>query len=308
MRILVTGGAGFIASHVTAAYLKAGHTVAILDDYSTGKEANVPTDAKVYRGSIDDLNFVKKSFTEFQPEIVNHHAAQISVVVSVREPLIDTRLNVLGTVNILEAARETPSFKKLIYAASGGSMYGTPSQLPCTEETPAAPASPYALSKNTAERYIWLYSELHGLKATVLRYSNVYGPRQDPHGEAGVCAIFAGKMLAGEQPMIFGDGSQVRDYVYVGDVAAASVAALEKGTGESFNIATGAPTSTLQVFETMKEVIGYAGEVKLGPARAGELQAIYLDVQKAKKGLDWQPSKTFKQGIEETVAWYRAQA
>lgn len=304
MKILVTGGAGFIGSQVVDAYLKAGHQVAVIDNLSTGKRANLPERINLHEGNITDENFVKKVFQEFQPEVVNHHAAQISVVVSVASPLQDAELNILGTLTILEAVRHTPSVKKVIYSSSGGAMYGDPTGVPCTEETAAKPVSPYGLSKHTAERYIWLYTTFSPFKATVLRYANVYGPRQDPHGEAGVCAIFSARMLKGEPVTIFGDGSQIRDYIYVGDIVAANLLALDKGDGESYNISTGRGTTTKQVFETLKAATGYQPEAVMGAARPGELQEVVLSPEKALLELGWKAEVDFQTGTKLTVAWY----
>jgi len=305
MRILVTGGAGFIGSHVVESYQRDGHEVAVLDDLSSGKRENLASGTPLFEGKIEDLEFVQKTFKEFRPDVVNHHAAQVSVVVSTKNIPVDASINILGTITLLEAIKDTPSIKKLIYATSGGAMYGNPIELPCREEHPANPVSPYGLSKYTAERYVWMYRDLHGLKATVLRYSNVFGPRQDPHGEAGVCAIFTGKMLNNEPVTIFGDGSQVRDYVYIEDVARANQKALTLGNGESYNVATGVGTSTLQVYEELKNASGYSQSAIIGPGRAGEVQAVILSAEKAKQELDWVSETTFTEGIEKTITWYR---
>jgi UDP-glucose 4-epimerase len=305
MKILVTGGAGFIASHIVDAYLAAGHTIAILDDFSTGKESNLNPRAEVYKGSITDVSFVEKVFADFQPEIVNHHAAQISVITSIREPRDDAERNILGTITILDAMRKSGSAKKIIYPSSGGTIYGQANTLPCTEEAPIQPIAPYPLSKFVGEQYIRLYEQLYGIEGVVMRYGNVFGPRQDPHGEAGVCAIFTPRMLQGEPVSIFGDGTQMRDYIYITDVVAANLIALEKGAGEMFNIGTGIGTTTLDVFRTIKDVTKYPHEAVMAPARSGELQACYLSPAKAKQQLDWQPQVDFAEGIAKTVAWYR---
>ena len=305
MRILVTGGAGFIGSHVVDAYIAAGHTVAILDDFSTGKRANVAEPVAVFEGSVTDSSFLAQVLAEFKPEVINHHAAQISVVYSAREPVWDAQLNILGTMNLLQAAKECESVQKFIYISSGGAMYGNPVTLPCDEDTEAQPVSPYGLSKYVAERYVWLLSQDAHFKATVLRYSNVYGPRQDPHGEAGVCAIFAERLIKNQSVTIFGDGTQVRDYIYVGDVAAANVAALTAGEGRAYNIATCRGTSTNEVFTTLKMETGYEGEAVHGVARQGEVQAVYLSAARAAKELKWKAKTTFKEGVRKTLAWYK---
>lgn len=308
MRILVTGGAGFIGSHVVESYRFHGHEVAVLDNFSTGKRENVPQGVRIFEGSITDATFVRQVFADFQPEVVNHHAAQISVVVSTGEPVRDAELNIMGTINLVLAAKECPCVLKFIYATSGGAMYGNPTELPCTETTPALPISPYGLSKHTAERYLWLLATDASFTATVLRYSNVYGPRQDPHGEAGVCAIFTGRMLEGQPVTIFGDGTQVRDYVYVEDVAEANLAALQLGDGEAFNIATGSGTSTQGVFDTLKSATKYPGDPAYGPERAGEIQEVVLSPAKAETQLGWKAANSFTQGIQKTVQWYRRSA
>jgi UDP-glucose 4-epimerase len=242
---------------------------------------------------------------DFQPEIINHHAAQISVVVSVDEPEVDAARNIVGTIVVVQAAKATASVKKIIYASSGGAMYGNAESVPTEEGAGGNPISPYGLSKYVAERYIWLLTSFGELEATVLRYSNVYGPRQDPHGEAGVCAIFAGRMLQSEPVTIFGDGSQVRDYVFVGDVAAANLTVLEQGSGESFNISTGVGTSTREVFDAVKAETGYALEPIMGPERDGEVQKGILSPAKALKELDWKAGHTFVDGTAKTIEWYR---
>lgn len=301
----MTGGAGFIGSHVADQYVKAGYELAVIDDLSFGKKEQLPAGVKLYEGSIEDFEFVSKIMHEYKPQIINHHAAQVSVVVSTKEPHTDAKRNVVGTVNLLEAARQTDSVSKIVYASSGGAMYGNPSSYPCKEDAVAIPVSPYGLSKHTAERYVWLMAGLANFTATVLRYSNVYGPRQDPFGEAGVCAIFSNRLLKDQPVTIFGDGTQVRDYIYVKDVAAANLAALEKGEGQAYNIATGKGTTTKEVFEVIKEATGYRGDPIMGPARPGEVQAITLATEKAEQELGWKAKLSFKEGIRETINWYK---
>lgn len=308
MKILVTGGAGFIGSHVVDSYLAAGHTVAVLDDLSSGKLSNLPKDIKLFKGSITDKEFVEETLFEFQPDVVNHHAAQISVTCSVSEALNDADRNILGTITILEAIRKFPTSIRLIYATSGGAMYGNGSgtAIPFNEETPVNPVSPYGLSKSVAEKYVWLYRSLHAIKAVVLRYSNVYGPRQDPHGEAGVCAIFSQKMIENNPVQIFGDGTQVRDYVFVEDVARASLLALHAGDNDYFNICTGEGVSTLKVYETLKQETQYSQDAIMAPERVGEVQVVVLSPEKAKQKLNWQAQNSFEEGIKKTVAWYHS--
>lgn len=309
MKILVTGGAGFIASHVTDSFLAAGHQVLVVDNFSSGKRSNLPENnpqLTIKEADIRDLDQIKAIFKEFQPDVIDHHAAQISVVVSAEDPFLDLDLNVKGMLNILEAIRHEAPQAKMIYASSGGAMYGPDGVLPHTETSLAEPLSPYGLTKHTAERYVWLYRSLYGLKATVLRYANVYGPRQDAHGEAGVCAIFSERMTQNKPVTIYGDGSPTRDYVFVGDIAAANVAVLEKGEGEAFNISTGLETSTKDVFEDLKSATNYALEPNYAPLRPGELEQCYLSPEKAKVGLGWEAKISFTEGIIKTVEWYRS--
>lgn len=309
MKVLVTGGAGFIGSHVTDSLIAAGHQVGVIDNFSSGKRENLNPKAELFEGDILDRSFLSQVFKTFQPELVNHHAAQISVVHSTKNPEEDAKLNILGTINILDHCLTSQSVKKIIYASSGGAMYGDPATLPCTEETVAAPISPYGLSKNTAERYVWLYTTFPRpsakLQATVLRYSNVYGPRQDPQGEAGVCAIFSNKMLIGETPTIFGDGSQVRDYIYVQDIASANLAVLSRGEGEAYNISTGEGETTLQVFKEIKKATGYVGEPIKAADRPGEIQAVVLSPQKIKSALGWQAQVSFSEGIGQMINLFK---
>jgi UDP-glucose 4-epimerase len=306
MRILVTGGAGFIGSHVVDAYIAAGHEVAVLDDLSSGKRENLPADVPIYVGSTQDKVFVRQVVEEFQPEVINHHAAQISVTASVRDSFADAEANVMGMNAILIAMIEYAPQAKLIYASSGGAMYGVYDEVPYTETSTPLAHSPYGLSKYVAEQYVWLYARLHNLRATVLRYANVFGPRQDPHGEAGVCAIFADRMMSGQPVTIFGDGKATRDYVYVKDVARANLAALEKGDGESFNIATGVETSTNQVFSALAQAFGYSEEPERAPLRAGEASRSVLNAAKAERTLRWKAKVPFETAAAETAAWYQA--
>ena len=304
MKILITGGAGFIASHIVDSYLAAGHEIAVLDNLSTGKRGNLPAGIRLFEVDISDAAAVRAAVLEYGPEMISHHAAQVSVVVSVSDPTSDASRNIIGTINVLEAAAAA-KVKRVIYASSGGTVYGVPEHLPAAETAAIDPQSPYALSKFTGEQYLRMYARLRGFEATVLRYSNVYGPRQDPHGEAGVCAIFSERLHLGQEVKIFGDGSQVRDYVFVSDVTAANLAALTSPAG-TYNIATGAGTSTRTVFDTVANAVHYAGQPQMMPARPGEIQAIILDPSLAKKTLGWEPKTSFAEGIAQTAAWYVA--
>ncbi len=304
MRILVTGGAGFIGSHVVDAYIAAGHHVAVVDNLATGRRENLNPNATFYEVDICDADLLAQVFEQEQPEVVNHHAAQIDVRRSVADPVYDAQVNVLGSLNLLEQAR-TRGVKRIIFISSGGAIYGEPQHLPCDEDHPVAPLSPYGASKFTIEVYLSVYGTTYGLETAILRYANVYGPRQDPHGEAGVVAIFAGKMLAGETPTIHGNGEQTRDFVYVGDCARANVIALKEGTGRAYNIGTGKETSINELAAVIRDVIGYQGEVVHGPEKTGEVVRIYSDVARAREELGWEAEVDLREGLTRTVAYFR---
>lgn len=309
MKILVTGGAGFIGSHVVDSYVKAGHRVVVADNFSSGKRENLAQSAgeflSIHEIDLRDGNELRELVAQVKPDIVNHHAGQISVSVSSERPVDDAMINIIGTLNLLEAIRLEAPAAKLIYATSGGAMYGPHRDSnPHVEGAESFPLSPYGLSKHTAERYVWLYCNLYGLKATVLRYANVYGLRQDPHGEAGVCAIFTQRMTEGLPVTIYGDGSSIRDYVFVGDVARANVAALDRGEGHAFNISTGTGITTKELFDTFKEATGYKLEPLQAPLRPGELHASVLSPFKALDLLGWKHETSFKEGVAKTVEWY----
>jgi len=300
VRILVTGGAGFIASHVVDAYIAAGHDVAIVDDLSTGHRANLNPNARFYEIDIRDPA-LSDVFEREQPEIVNHHGAQMSVRVSMNEPLRDASINVLGTLNLLECARCSGT-QKVIYISTGGAAYGEPRYLPCDEDHPIDPLCPYGISKHTPEHYLALYHRLYGIDFTVLRYPNVYGPRQDPHGEAGVIAIFAGQMLRGERVVINGTGEQERDFVAVRDITTANLAALSLGGGQIINLGSGHGTSVNEIFAALAEIIGYPQPPLFGPTKSGEVFKIYLTGGKANNLLHWRPTIALDAGLAETVA------
>ena len=308
MKILVTGGAGFIASHVADKYIELGHEVAIVDDLSRGFRQNVNARASFYEGDIRDRNFVETVFSAFKPEVVNHHAAQMDVRRGVREPIFDASVNIIGSLNLLETAIAYKT-RHLIYISTAGAAYGEPNQLPVSEDSPINPITPYGISKHTVEHYLYTFSYLYGLSYTVLRYGNVYGPRQSSKGEAGVFAIFCEQMLAGIQPVIYGDGNKVRDYVYIDDVVDANVAALDKGSKEIFNIASGVPTTDNAVFFAVRE---HLGKTTVGPRyvprRPGEIERIYLDITKAKQGLDWEPKVPFPVAAARTVEFFQSAA
>jgi UDP-glucose 4-epimerase len=306
LKILVTGGAGFIGSHIVDAYVAAGHEVLVADNLSTGKAENVHRDARLLEVDITDPDLVDLVDAE-RPDIVNHHAANPSVSRSVREPVFDVTQNIVGTLNLLEAARRS-GVAKFIYISSGGAMYGNPQYLPMDEEHPSSPVSPYALSKHTGERYVALYGREHGLSWTSLRYANVYGPRQDPLGEAGVVAIFCQNLLDGVAPEIHWDGEQTRDFVYVGDCARANLMALQEGDGQAFNAGTGVGTSINRLFEALLDVAGQDVEPRRGPRRPGDARHSYLDSTKIEEHLGWQASVGLTQGLAETWDYFRKRA
>ena len=304
MRVLVTGGAGFIGSHVVDAMLEAGHDVFQLDNLATGNERNLNPRARFVRCDLlkDDVDAL---FAELRPEVISHHAAQASVPGSTMNPVHDATLNVVGSVRVLEAARRG-GVRKVVYAASGGSTYGVPKYVPIDEKHPIDPISPYGSSKHAVEHYLRTYRELYGLAFTSLRYANVYGPRQDPNGEAGVISIFANKMLHGEQPTIHGPGYP-RDYVFVGDVARANMLALDRGDDAMVNIGTGLETDVQTIFSLLKPLVGYEGEPHVGPPRLGDVPSIRLNAALADQVLGWKPEVAIADGIRAYVDWLRAQ-
>lgn len=304
MRVLVTGAAGFIGSTVTDRLLADGHEVVGVDDLSHGRMTNLEAAAasrafRFVQQDITDPAFLD-TVAGARPEVIAHLAAQIDVRVSVADPWLDARLNVLGTISVLEAARRAGA-RKVVFTSSGGSIYGNPASLPVDETAPVAPASQYATSKAAGELYLGTYASLYGLEWTSLALGNVYGPRQDPHGEAGVVAIFAQAMLAGSPTKIFGDGTATRDYVYVGDVAEAFARSLSAGAGMRFNIGTGVATSVLELHRLVADVTGAPDSPTLAEARVGELQAIALDAGRAARELGWRSAVAMAEGVRRTV-------
>jgi UDP-glucose 4-epimerase len=303
MKVLVTGGAGFIGSHVVDQFLGAGHQVVIVDDLSTGRERNLNPGARFYKLDIRDPK-LSEIFEKERPEIVDHHAAQMDVRRSVADPMFDADVNIRGTLNLLECARQT-GVRKIVYISSGGAAYGEPVYLPCDEAHPINPLCPYGVTKHTVEHYLFLYKELYGLDYAVLRYPNVYGPRQDPFGEAGVVAIFTGRMLKGQPVTINGKGTQERDFVYVGDCARANLLVAEAGPTGIYNLGCGIGTNINQIFAGLKKIIDYPLEANYGPAKVGETFKIYLDAQKAKAELGWVPTLSLEEGLQLTVDYFR---
>lgn len=303
MKVLLTGGAGFIGSHVVDSLLENGYQVVVVDNLSTGSLRNLNLRAKFYEIDICDPK-LEKVFAQERPDYVNHHAAQINVRHSVTEPMHDARVNILGSLNILESSIRY-EVKHFLYISSAGAVYGEPEYLPCDEEHPIRPLSPYGASKYAVELYLYLYRQNYGLNYSVLRYPNVYGPRQDPHGEAGVVAIFSEKILKGAQVVINGTGEQQRDFVYVDDCVRANLSAMDKGDGQVYNLGSGLGTSVNDIFAHLKEITGYAKDPVHGPPKPGEVFKIYLDATKARKELGWEPTVALKEGLSKTVHYFQ---
>ncbi|MEO5656866.1 MAG: NAD-dependent epimerase/dehydratase family protein [Nitrospiria bacterium] len=303
MRIVVTGGAGFIGSHIADRLIEEGHEVSIVDDLSTGKKKHVNRKAELYK--LDILSpKLEKVFKKERPEVIVHHAAQMDVRRSVADPLFDGQVNILGTVNVLEQAVKIGA-KRVIFASSGGAVYGEPLAFPAAEDHPAHPLSPYGISKLSGEHYLYYYARTYGLQSAVLRYGNVYGPRQDPFGEAGVVAIFTLRLLQNEQPIIYGNGKQTRDYVAVEDVVEANMAVLNGGLNDTFNVSTGRETSVNQLFRMLADVIGSPVKERYGPERRGEQLRSSLDATKLSKACDWEPRTSLQDGLKRTVEYFR---
>jgi UDP-glucose 4-epimerase len=315
MQVLVTGGAGFIGSNLVDRLLAEGHSVDVIDDLSSGKLANLADARAAAEGrlsfhQIDICDPVVSELIERRaPEVVFHLAAQIDVRVSVADPARDARTNLIGTIHVLEGARRAGA-RKVAFASSGGTIYGEidPADLPVTEAHPQRPVSPYGVTKKAAVDYLHVYRELHQIEYTALALANVYGPRQDPHGEAGVVAIFAGRLLAGDPCTVFGTGEQTRDYVFVDDVVDAFVRAGERGSGLLCNIGTGVETSVVELYRTMADNAGVAGEPQFAAARAGELDRSSLDATRAKLHLGWEPFTDLSTGTAAVLDWFRSQA
>jgi UDP-glucose 4-epimerase len=305
MRIIVTGGAGFIGSHVTDAYLAAGHEVVVIDSlwaHGGGRRDNIPEKASFLHMDIRDAG-IERVFREFAPEVVSHHAAQHSVAISSRDPQLDATVNVLGLLNVLENSVKV-GVKKVIFASSGAT-FGEPKTLPINEETPQLPESPYAITKMVAEHYLRFFRAQHNLDYTALRYGNVYGPRQDPNGEAGVVSIFIGRFLARQGVKIYWDGDQTRDYVYVGDIATANVQALTRGGGANYVIGTNRKTSVNEIYRTLVEVTGFEAPIERLPRRPGDVRHAQFDPALAGRELNWYPTTPLIDGMRATVEYFR---
>jgi len=306
MRILITGGAGFIGSNIADAYRADGHEVAVLDSLLTGSLDNVSADTTLFHGDIADADTVDNCFANFKPEVVSHHAAQLDVRKSLADPVADAGTNIVGSLNVLLSSMRH-HVDRFIFASSGGAVYGEPQRLPVDENHPIHPASPYGVTKYAFEHYLRIWSELHSFVPVVLRYANVYGPRQMPHTEGGVVAIFTQRLLHHQTCTIFGDGSMTRDYVYVGDVVAANRQALTRGGGATMNIGTGVQTTTREVFDTIREAVRKSSaEPRFRPERPGEVRFTALDNSRAKEILGWTPQFDFKAGTAETLRWQQS--
>jgi UDP-glucose 4-epimerase len=304
MRVLLTGGAGFIGSHVAEQLLARGHEVAVVDDLSSGKRENVPEGAMFYERDI--RSGCAEVFEEFRPDALSHQAAQMDVRRSVREPYFDAEVNVLGTIRLLEGCVRY-GVKKLVFASTGGAIYGEQRELPAPEDHPQNPVSPYGVSKLAGERYLHFYHAQYGLPYAALRYANVYGPRQDPHGEAGVVAIFSGNLAAGGASTINGTGEQTRDYVYVEDVAWANILTLEgDAPPDAYNIGTGIETSVNQLYESLRKISGKDLPPKHGLAKPGEQSRSSVDPNKALRELGWRPETGLAAGLKRTLDFFGA--
>ncbi len=304
MRILVTGGAGFIGSHVVDIFVQEGHEVIVVDNLHTGKVENLNPNAQFYQMDIRSPE-LEEIFIKHQPEVISHQAALVNVRESMVKPALYAEVNILGSLNLLELARRY-GVRKIIYASTGGAVYGEPEYLPVDEAHPINPLDPYGASKHAVEHYLHLYFLNYGIEYISLRYPNVYGPRQDPYGEAGVVAIFTGQMLRGEQPVINGSGEQERDFVYVEDVARANLLALRKDGCGIYNLGWGKGTSVNEIFRLLKELTGYPGKAVHGPPKQGEVFKIYLNAEKARRELGWEPLVSLEEGLRKTVEYFRS--
>lgn len=313
-KVLVTGGAGFIGSHIVDGYLKEGYQVVVIDDLSGGKRENLNKKAKFYQMDINDRK-VAEIFAEEQFDLVNHHAAQIDLRTSVKKPLLDAKINILGTLNLLENCLKY-KVRNFIFISSGGAIYGQPEEIPVDEYYPKNPLSPYAVAKHTMEHYLYYYRQIFALNYLALRYANVYGPRQDPFGEAGVIAIFSQRMLKKDRPTILGDGEQLRDYIYIDEVidinmlASQKIESLNKKRASSpddlsYNVGIGKGNSVNFLYRVLAEITDFQEKPIYAPGKKGDIRKIYLDTEKAKKELNWQAKLELRDGLKKTVKWFK---
>jgi UDP-glucose 4-epimerase len=303
MKILVTGGAGFIGSHVADAFIEQGHEVVIVDNLSMGRMENVNPQAKFVNMNIQDPQ-IAELFENEGFDVVNHHAAQMDVRLSVADPIFDAQNNIFGTINLLQAAQKN-GVKKIIFISSGGAIYGEQDYFPADEEHPTRPLSPYGITKLTGEKYVQFYQHVYNLNFVILRYANVYGPRQNPKGEAGVVAIFSSRMLTGGQPVINGDGLQTRDYVFVRDVVNANLKALDYEESNYFNIGTGIETTVNELFHELNHLTNANAKEVHRAAQPGEQMRSVLNIEKAKKILNWTPQISLNEGLAKTVEYFK---
>jgi len=305
MRILVTGGAGFIGSNTVDALVATGkHQVAVLDDLSSGKREQVNPGARFYQIDVRDAARITEVIEREKPEVIYHLAAQMDVRRSVASPAFDAEVNLVGFLNLMEAARRT-GLARVIFSSTGGAIYGEQERFPCDEDHPRRPVSPYGVAKLATERYLFFYQVQYGISYLALRYANVYGPRQDPHGEAGVVAIFCGRLLAGQPATIFGDGEQTRDYIFVGDVVRANLAALESGYVGALNVGTGVETSVNRLYQELAGVAGVGERPAYAAARPGEQLRSVISPERAKRELGWQPQVSLRDGLAQTFRFFR---
>ncbi len=306
MKVLVTGGAGFIASHIVDAYVAEGHKVVVVDDLSSGRKENVNPKAQFIQLDIREKE-LEQVFKDCAFEVVNHHAAQMDVRRSVADPKFDASVNILGGLNVFENAR-MHGVKKIIFSSTGGAIYGEQDYFPADEGHPLRPLSPYGITKLCTEKYLFYYKEVYGIDHVILRYANVYGPRQNPHGEAGVVAIFASRMVRKEQPLINGDGKQTRDYTFVGDVVKANVAALSYRGSNTFNVGTGIEHDVNFLFQHLRTHLHPSCPENHGPAKLGEQLRSVISYSRIKKELGWSPAVTLEEGLKITAEYFRKTA
>lgn len=302
MKILVTGGAGFIGSHIVDQLIEQDEEVIVIDNLSTGNQDQLHPKAKFYQAELTDADGLIEILSREKPEVVIHQAAQTRVQTSVDDPVFDADTNILGTIHLLEACHQT-NVRKLVFASSAA-VYGDPTYLPIDESHPIRPLSGYGIGKHTAEQYLHVYKNLYGLEYTILRYANVYGPRQDPRGEGGVISVFLNRLIQERELTIFGDGQQTRDYVFVEDIARANIAAITHGEGQVMNVGTGHSTSLNQLVELMAEITGKAVKKEYQPARSGDIKDSAFHYTKAKEMLVWEPKVALKEGLRRTYQYY----